>query len=246
MTAPNPDSDHDDKALPAQAAQPDSVRRVARVDPRALSTELRPAESAPDDDEIDLRALWQVLVKRKATVLGVMAAVFVVALVATLLMTPIFRATGVLQIERDTVKVVQVEGLTPVESPGDKDFYQTQYELLQSRALAQRVAGQLNLADSPVFERMNRPSPLRAAVNTVLGMLPRRATAQPQGEDAALAAAERGRVSAFLDFLTIEPVSNSRLVKINYDSPDPAFSARVVNALSEAFIAANLERRFDA
>ena len=246
MTAPNPDSDHDDNALPARAAQPDSVRHVARVDPRALSTELRPAESAPDDDEIDLRALWQVLVKRKATVLGVMAAVFVVALVATLLMTPIFRATGVLQIERDTVKVVQVEGLTPVESPGDKDFYQTQYELLQSRALAQRVAGQLNLADSPVFERMNRPSPLRAAVNTVLGMLPRRATAQPQGEDAALAAAERGRVSAFLNFLTIEPVRNSRLVKINYDSPDPAFSARVVNALSEAFIAANLERRFDA
>lgn len=246
MNAPNPDSDHDDKTLPAQTAQPDSVRRIARADPRALSAELRPAEPAPDDDEIDLRALWQVLLKRKRTVLGVLAAVFVVVVVATLLMTPIFRATSVLQIERDSAKVVQVEGLTPVEAPGDKDFYQTQYELLKSRALAQRVVGQLNLADSAVFERMNRPSPLRAAVSTVLGMLPRRATAQPLGEDAALAAAERGRVSAFLNFLTIEPVRNSRLVKINYDSPDPVFSAQVVNALSEAFIAANLERRFDA
>jgi capsular exopolysaccharide synthesis family protein len=35
-------------------------------------------------------------------------------------------------------------------------------------------------------------------------------------------------------------------VKVNFDSPDAAFSAQVVNALGEAFIAANLERRFDA
>lgn len=247
MNAPNPDPDRDDdKALPAQATPLESVRHMARADSRAISAELRAADSAADDDEIDLRALWRVLVKRKGTVFGVLAAVVVVTLVLTLLMTPVFRATGVMQIERDTVKVVQVEGLTPVEAPGDKDFYQTQYELLQSRALAQRVVGQLDLADSAVFERMNRPSPLRAAANTVLGMLPQRATAQPLGEDASLAAAERARVSAFLDFLTIEPVRNSRLVRVSYDSPDPVFSARVVNTLSEAFIAANLERRFDA
>src|SRR5690606_31744253 len=46
--------------------------------------------------------------------------------------------------------------------------------------------------------------------------------------------------------LSIEPVRNSRLVKIHYDSGNPQFSARVANALAEGFIAQQLERRFDA
>src|SRR3546814_10879508 len=48
------------------------------------------------------------------------------------------------------------------------------------------------------------------------------------------------------DGLAIEPVRNSRLVKLNFDSGNPDFSARVVNALAEGFIAQQLERRFDA
>ena len=248
MNSPDPnfDPNRPDSALLAPATGPAPGRAVGQPAPQALAAELRQPEAAEDGDEIDLRALWHVLVKRKWTVLGVLAGVFVVTLVSTLLMTPTYRATTSLQIERDSVKVVQVEGLTPLESPGDKDFYQTQYQLLQSRALAQRVVGQLNLADNAVFHQMTQPSPLRKALGSVLAMLPRRAAAQPVGEDGAPVAADSGRVSAFLGFLTIEPVRNSRLVKINFDSPDPAFSARVVNALAEAFIAANLERRFDA
>ena len=76
---------------------------------------------------------------RKWLVASVAGTVFVLALVLTLLMTPIFRASSTLQIERDAIKVVNVEGLTPAESPMDRDFYQTQYELLQSRSLALRV-----------------------------------------------------------------------------------------------------------
>ena len=41
------------------------------------------------------------------------------------------------------MKIMDVEGLTPAESPMDRDFYQTQYELLQSRSLARRVVQDL-------------------------------------------------------------------------------------------------------
>ena len=44
----------------------------------------------------------------------------------------------------------------------------------------------------------------------------------------------------------IEPVRNSRLVLVHFDSPDPAFSERAANAIAEAYIASNLERRFDS
>lgn len=245
MQEPNSESDRPDHGL-RPAHPPEPGRAVGQPRPHGLSTELRHAEAAADEDEIDLLDYWRVIVKRKWTVLGTLALVFTTALVATLLTTPIYRATSVLQIERDTVRVVQVEGLTPVESPGDKDFYQTQYELLRSRGLAQRVVGQLDLANNAVFQRMTTPSPLGQLIGTALASLPGQTPAEPLTGERVLEAADSGRVSAFLDFLTIEPVRNSRLVNINFDSPDAAFSARVVNALAEAFIAANLERRFDA
>jgi len=46
--------------------------------------------------------------------------------------------------------------------------------------------------------------------------------------------------------LTVEPVRNSRLVRVHFDSTLPAFSARVVNAVADGFIAHAIERKFDA
>ena len=94
--------------------------------------------------EIDLLAYWRILVKRRWTVLATLAIILAAALVATLLTTPIYRASASLQIDRDTIQVVDVGAMTPMEGSGDRDFYQTQYELLQSRALAQRVVAQLD------------------------------------------------------------------------------------------------------
>ncbi|MGN6512106.1 MAG: GumC family protein [Lysobacteraceae bacterium] len=193
-----------------------------------------PAEER-DDDEINLLEYWQVLRDRRWLVAGVAAAVFVLALALTLLMTPVYRASSTLQIERDTIKVVDVEGLQPVESPTDRDFYQTQYELLQSRSLARRVIQDLRLAANPQFAGEV------ADADAAFAEAPRasRPASKQEAEELAL-------VEPMLERLTIEPVRNSRLVKVNFDSPDPQLAARVANAWSQAFIVANLERRFDA
>lgn len=198
-----------------------------------VNLEAAPPPSDRDDDTIDLRAYWQVLRDRRWVIAGVASAVLLLALAATLLATPIFRASSTLQIERDTMKIMDVEGLTPTESPMDRDFYQTQYELLRSRSLARRVVQDLHLARHPQFaEKM-------AKVDESL--------ADQQPTPSVLRdARERALVEDALRSLTIEPIRNSRLVRVNFDSPDPALSAKVANAWSDAFIAANLERRFDA
>ncbi len=53
------------------------------------------------------------------------------------LMTPIYRASLTLQIDREDIKIVKIEEVTPVEgqSGSGQDYYQTQYELLKSRSL---------------------------------------------------------------------------------------------------------------
>ena len=46
--------------------------------------------------------------------------------------------------------------------------------------------------------------------------------------------------------LGVSPVRDSRLVRLTFDSPNPALSARIANAFADNFISSNLERRFDA
>jgi uncharacterized protein involved in exopolysaccharide biosynthesis len=104
-------------------------------------------EPKRDDDEIDLLAYWQILHKRRWLVLGVLASILALTLLVTLLTPPVYRATTTLQIDREAMQIVQVEGMNAPEAANSGDFYQTQYELLQSRALAERTADTLNLAN---------------------------------------------------------------------------------------------------
>ena len=115
--------------------------------PAALSTWVMPAVAMGADDEaIHFRDLWRVVVKRKWVVIAVFLIVLATALVATMMTTPIYRATITLKIEREASKVVDFKGGSVVpEEAGDLEFYRTQYELLKSRSLAERVVAQLNL-----------------------------------------------------------------------------------------------------
>src|SRR5690606_13493364 len=144
----------------------DEPRLPIQRSPEQGTLALRPTGSAldlfeeprRDDDEIDLLAYWQILLKRRWLVLGIMASVLALALLVTLLSPAIYRATTTLQIDREAMQIVQVEGMAPQEAANSGDFYQTQYELLQSRSLAERVADSLNLANSKTLENLTSHS----------------------------------------------------------------------------------------
>jgi polysaccharide biosynthesis transport protein len=234
--------------LPSVADRRSKALEPAR-DRQQIANAVR-ADNVADEGEIDLRSYWRILVKRRWTVLGTLAIVFITALVGTLLMTPIYRATAVVQIERDTIKVVDVGSMTPVEGSGDRDFYQTQYELLRSRALLQRAVSRMGLAENSDLERITPRSPWVK----LMSMFADEGASDEAGPTAASTAStpasiddrRRNLVGAFAGGLAIEPVRNSRLVRIHYDSPDRAFSQRAANAVAESFIASNLDRRLDS
>ncbi len=46
--------------------------------------------------------------------------------------------------------------------------------------------------------------------------------------------------------LVIAPVRNSRLVQVTFAHPNAAVTERVANGVAEAFITANLDRKYDA
>ena len=234
---PNIGQPQDDRLpmIPAQHPMALETQRgilPVTVDPYA-------GDQSAEHDEFNLRHYWHVILKHKWTVLGAFVIVFMSVLVATLLMTPIYRASTTMEIDRDTVKVVEVQGMTPVESSSD-DFYKTQYELLQSNALAERVARGLNLANDPDYLHLQQGS----ALSKLFGLFRHGNT---KSASKAVTANDSAALGGFVSaHLSIEPILDSRLVRINFDSSNPQLAARIANAVAENFMASNLERGFNS
>ncbi|MCX7034403.1 MAG: polysaccharide biosynthesis tyrosine autokinase [Arenimonas sp.] len=222
--------------LPAKASS-ERTHALARAQSQAISLDVRSPDAAATGDEIDLLSYWRILVKRRWTVLGAAAIVVASALVATLLTTPVYRASVSMQIERDNVKVLDI-GATQNENAYDYEFYTTQYELLRSRALAQRVAADLGLTDQAQLDRLVAPSTW-GRVTSVFN----RADEETEPTEQDLEALQARLTGVISGGLTVTPVRDTKLVLISFDSVDPAFAARAANAVADAFIATSLERR---
>jgi len=187
--------------------------------------------------DVSLLDYWRALISQRWLIAAIALASLLLALLVTLLMPVKYRATSTLQIERDSLNVVNVDNLMPVESPQDRDFYQTQYQLLQSRSLARAVIREAKLDKEPAFKaQVDKALKSATANNPEVG----------KSLDARQAIIERSLTETLLAGLVVEPILNSRLVYINYDSPDPVLSAKIANTYAKVFIVSTQERRMKA
>jgi len=183
-----------------------------------------------------LRQYLRIAIRRRYVLLGTMAACVLLGLVVTLLMTSKFTASATIEISREADKVTNLQGVQQETSAADLEFYQTQYGLLESRALSERVATELRLFDDPKFFDMFGVGGEDPAFQQVNGRYP------------ASGRSIRQRVAGDIlrKNLSVVPTRMSRLVEIRFTSPDAGFSAKVANAWAENFIQTNLERKIQA
>lgn len=182
--------------------------------------------------ELDLSRYYRLLLKNRFVIIGCILACFVIGLAVTLLMTPTYTASTTIQIDRESARVLDgVNDVTPSEDMiQGMEFFETQYGLLRSRSLAERVIETLGLARSDDFLKNMGAAPKDAGQSAV----------------ARLASRREQVLEVVQANLAIAPVRTSRLVEIKFDSPKPALSARITNAFAEEFIKSNLERRFES
>lgn len=227
-----------------QLPVPQAAGALAQARPGSLSLDLLDDRRKEDPDEIDLLAYWRIIVKRKWLVVGVAAAAVALALFQTLATTPIYRATTILQIEKDDQPIMQTA--QPVYGGGgwDPEFMETQIQLLRSRSLAERVADELDLGAESAKVAAGR-SPLDRFSNLLRRKAdkPAASARKPSADPEADLAMGAGIVQGGL---SISPIKDSKLVNVNYDSPDPQFAAQVANAVAEGFIESTMERKFGA
>ena len=210
------------------------------------------AEQVVDDDAIDLREYWHILLRYKWTIALVVALALGLALIATFNTTPIYKASTLIQIDRTSNRIVEYGDVTAEGSAGmrDPEFYTTQYELLKSRSLARRVIDQVGLRAIDDVKTAQEPSFLDGIKQSITGMIATFSAQETEGDALPPADREEARRKSeenlLLANLTIAPVRNSRLVRVEYESPYPGEASAIANAIATNFINLNLERRYDA
>jgi capsular exopolysaccharide synthesis family protein len=173
------------------------------------------------------------------------AVALAIGFITTFTSTPIYRATVTIQIDRQAAKIVKTtNGQDDNFDDGGDRFYDTQYDLLRSRMLAERVVTDLDLGAASDF--LNPPS--TSAWKKLRDLIFHSANTAAQDKSNQGNIEQRKAVAASIVHagLTIAPTRLSSMVAISFDSPSPGWAQRIANGVADSYVGSNLERRYAA
>jgi capsular exopolysaccharide synthesis family protein len=168
---------------------------------------------------LDFATLMRILHHWRWLVLGAIGVGLAGAILMTLLTKPVYRASVTLEANPPSVAISDEQSRQQDSQASNTfDFVATQVGLLQSRAVSERTAQELNLANNPdvVSQDVDASQRLRLATNVVQGGL--KVTAPEEGQ----------------------------LVKFTFDSTSPPLASLIANGIADSFINTSLQRRYEA
>lgn len=195
----------------------------------ALAAPPRAPNAAENSAVTIVEHAWVLFLNHRNTALGVVVGMLLLGLLATFLATPQYTSTTRLEVLPDAPIATSVEGEREQSLINEISFYNTQYSLLKSETLAERVARAGRLATDEDF---------LAAYGI-------------ENSEGAMTSAERQtrsrRVKDILfDALDIVPLRNSSLVDVRFTTPSPQLSAKLANLWGQQFLQVTIDRRFAA
>ena len=210
--------------------------------------QLWPVQAFPEQKkDPHLRDYWQVLFNHRWIVLTCFLVTVITVATATFVQQSVYKATSTIKIDRAELKVLKFDDVSPSANKETDDYYQTQYKLLTSYSLAERVVKRFNLDTNPEFSGTGTQGPASPTWTWITNLVdlvrPQPSTQQASGETSTT---ESPVVQSFMKKLEIEPVKNTRLVKIAFLSASPELSAQIANAMAENFIEQSIEQRLGA
>jgi len=170
---------------------------------------------------ISLQDLWAVVLKRKWTILSFALVVVAAVTIASFLQKPTFTSKGLLLIEEEP-NILTFEKIYKMDT-FTSDYYQTQYEMLRSRVLADNTLERLKLYENQKY--IGKLLSKNASSNT---------------PDAIF---REKLIDSFLKQLSVKSITN-RLVEVSFRDADPKLAADVVDTLFEAYIDMNIQKKY--
>ena len=217
------------------------------IDPKQSDRLLKPNDDVilanfdddqSQDDEIDLRQLASTLNHYKWWIITVFFISVIIALLFTALQTPLYQAQLTLEIDDDNPASFSLGSGLLNASGNNKDFYQTQFEILKSRSLTDKVIEDLKLTEpEDVKKQASSKSQLTKLLEDIRGWLGK--------TDDSIDTSNKNvpYADVILKNFSVTPVKNSAIVTLSYVDKDPKQAQAIVNSYAKNYIQLNLERR---
>jgi capsular exopolysaccharide synthesis family protein len=167
---------------------------------------------------LDLPTFLRIVQHWRWLILGAVAVGIALAIIVTLLTTPVYRAWVTLEVNPPNFDVSDEQSKERQTYQDPYDIVATQVGLLTSKSVAERTVQELNLGNNPAFvpQTGDASARLKSATARVIGNL--KADVPKEGQ----------------------------LIKFSFDSTSPQLSALVANGVAESFINSSLQRRYEA
>jgi capsular exopolysaccharide synthesis family protein len=191
-----------------------------------------------DFTRVDLRQYWRIVRKHIWLVLAVPLAFVVLTAAHDLMVTRLYTAQATILIKNNAPQVYEY---TSMDNAGGAEGgagaqwnvnNKTEYTLLESRNLANRVILAEGLFANPLFVGGRAARAPEGAAGDL-------------GDDAAGDGLNEqvpaGLIARYLADLKVAPIEETELVAVSFTTPDPALSARVVNAHVREFTRQGIE-----
>jgi polysaccharide biosynthesis transport protein len=201
-----------------------------------------PSVGGQQSGEPHLLDYVRVIYKRRWIAATSFIVVMLLVTVYSFTVTPVYQAATKLLIESADQNVVAFKEVVN-EEQAKADYYQTQYNILQSRSLARRTINSLKLWEHDEFSAAKSSGLVDRAIGGVASALGK-SDAAPGIPEASETLEQSKAIDAFLKRLTVAPVRNSRIVDVKFQSNRPELAAKVANAVAKGYIDQNLEFKF--
>jgi polysaccharide biosynthesis transport protein len=207
------------------------------------------------DESMRLREMWHIVQKRKWLVITLVLIVTSLVTAEMIRAKAIYQAATIIEIGKDSSTVVKTGDLV-INDDSDPQYQvnlRTKMLLLNSRELHEDVAANLKLDQNPRFMQPGEAHSLLGGLRALFGKSEAPAdademteeaaqpdeTARPAEESARLAPA----VEALEENLVIEPMRDTRALRVAFTHTDPAIAAMVANGVAHAFKQRNFQAK---
>lgn len=175
------------------------------------------ARTSVHANPLDLAGLLRIVREWRWLILAAMVLGLAGAIIVTMLTTPLYRSFVTLEVNPPRVQVLAEEDRDD-QGVQNWDFIATQVGLLQSRAVAERTAQDLNLA----------------------------ANAAVSGSEGTIQERLQRATAVVASGLNVTMPEEGTLIRYSYTSADPQVAALIANGIADSFINAGLQRRFES
>jgi len=212
---------------------------------------INPTNSAPSTEEegIDFAQYWRIIKHYKFGILSLTFIGLIIGVLAALDATPVYKAETKL-----IANPMQpnFDSRTQVNSALVFLFYETQYEIIGSRNIAQKTVDKLNLVARYKLEQLTQTKPTEQETGSFIQQIKafvRQITTWtstnkkeliPEPNDEAL---RTNLASSIQSKLNVQGGKQSQIIRISYEDSDPQLAADITNAIAESYVEFGLESR---